>query len=642
MLPVIVYPWSYQKSQIKDLLLVGMVLTGIIGWLLDQRRARRLQLRFSLLELVFAANALIWVASLLLSRFPREGVEPLSLRLCGLLLLCLMASGMFARQSLLAMVRNLLAASLVMSTYGILQFFELDPFLTTEGLVGHFRVSSFTPHPNIFISFLVAVVPLNIAAFRLLKPTRITRTLLGGVLLVNLGAAAATMSRAGLASLVGAVGCTLVAIHLGDRAARRRGEAPASRGPGLRLALLISTAGLLLVGALAFFLTHLGGVAPEEERRRFLSVKGESVQKRALYYQAALEMGANAPFLGLGPGTFALYLPEFRSRSLARFFPRNEYQVEHTASEPLELLAESGGLGLLGWLALVGLLVGFPLRQVGRIEDPGLRALVAAAAAGTLGLLAHGLVEVNLRLQPSFFMFWALAGLALAACRAAGVSARTRWIVHLASWPGRIAAGGAMASLLVASLVVILQDFRSNIEVHNGSCAVYFRQPGRAERAYREAVALWPQNHTARYRHAHVLWKIGRLEEAREAYRSLMLRSPSFYSSSYNMAVLLWKAGDLEEAMRYARRAIRINPFHVPSHGIAVSLALKLDRVRWAEQVARQIYNAAPYDKRSKLPLAKVKYHQGRLSEAIKIMSRPTPPRKRRQRKMVIDFCRRP
>lgn len=617
LVPLVVFYRTYHPTEIKDLLFVGVVALLALGWLKLSMEQEGQVIELSGLSWILLGNAVVWALSALLSPFPGESLQTIAVRLAGVGLVLLAPALLTRRQDLSLVVGLLLGAVGLMSLYGLLQFLKLDPFLKTAGLVGHFRVSSTTDHPNIFISVLVAAVPLNIAAFRLFGTGGWRRVLVGLSLVLNLAAAIATLSRAGWAALAAAVVITLVGLRLTrPRAAGAApaDEATASWGWGVKVVVPAVAAVALVLLAVG-----LGKVSLDPgERQRLLDLRGPTVAKRLMIYRAALKMAADSPVMGQGLGTFALFLPGYRSPELARFFPRNEYHVEHGVSEPLEVLAESGALGLIGWLLLVGVLVVRPLRAAPRIADPGLRTLAVAAAAGTAGLVLHSLVEVNLRFQPPQFLFWALPALALAAERRGAEGAGTAGArrVTVAGWPGRLGIGALVGMVFGLAFAMTLSNFVASYHVATGRRALKRGQLAQADRAFRAAEAAWAGNLPARYRRALVLWKLGHLEEAEAEYREVIRRSPYYFDVNHNLGRLLFEQGKLDQADRWADVAIRINPHHVPSYELAVRIALKQGRLAEAQRAAEHIVKVAGYDTRSQVALARVRIAQGKLGEA--------------------------
>ena len=613
LVPLAVLYRTYQPSEIKDVLLVGMVSLLALGWLqLVMQEQQGPRLRPSPLELILALNVVVWVLTLALSPFPNEGLVPLAVRVSGVGLLLLAPVYLQRRRDLGLVLGVLLATVAVMALYALLQFMRLDPFLRTEGLVGHFRVSSTTDHPNVLVSVLAAGVPLNIVAFRWFTGPR-ARLLLWIGLVLSLGAAVGTMSRGGWAAVVVS---SLVAL-LGLRTAKKADRSGAVPFKLAVLAVLV----LLVAGGLGLSRVSLD----PGERERILSVGGPTVEKRLLVYRASLAMAADSPLVGKGLGTFALYLPGYRGAALARFFPRNEYRVEHAVSEPLEVLAESGTLGLLAWLLLAVAVVLRPLRAARQAVDPRVQALLVGAAAGTLGLVVHGLVEVNLRYQPPLFLFFALPGLALAAERhdragaqggagaRAGEGAGVGGLARLG-----VSVGVGMAFGLV--FAVTLSHFVASWHVATGRAALTRGRLSQAEGAFRAATSTWEGDLPGRYRRAYVLWQLGHLQAAEAEYREVIRRSPYYFDVNHNLARVLFAQNKVTEAARWVDVAVRINPHHVPSHELAVRIALLSGRLGEAERLAQHIARVSGHDDRAHLTLVRVRIAQGREAAARRLL----------------------
>lgn len=578
--PLAVFYRTLYPAQIKDVVWIGVMAFVAMGWLYEALGEEKNRLCLSPLGAVLLVNLVIWVASMLLGAYPNEGLPVLGRRLAGVGMVLLVPLLLGNRRDLKIAVGLLTLTSAVMSLYGLVQFLRLDPFLKTDGMVGHFRVASTATHPNIFISFLVACIPLNIAAFKLLEVRRRGQVLLSVALVLNLLCALATLSRAGLGALVVALAFLAAGALWLSRLQRRQTE---GHGPsqGLRVAAVV-VIGLLVVGGVIASQARLD----PGERQRLLSLSGPTIQKRLLVYEAALKMGLDAPVLGKGLGSFSLYLPHYRSPELGRYFPRNEYQVENAVSEPFEIFAESGFLGLAAWLLLVGMFVVRPLRWLPKVTEPGLQWLLLATTAGVIGLLAHGLAEVALRFQPPLFMFWTLPALALAALRASGIEERALAEREVTGWSWRLGLSVFTGMTFGLIFAMTLSDFVANYHVTTGRRALEKKDYTEAEQAFARAVGTWSGNLPGRYRHAFTLWQLGHLAQAEAEYREVLRRSPYYFDTNHNLARVLHAQGKTDEAARFAAQATHLNPYHLPSHGLAIDLALRRGAVAQAEKLA--------------------------------------------------------
>lgn len=127
-----------------------------------------------------------------------------------------------------------------------------------------------------------------------------------------------------------------------------------------------------------------------------------SVVERLAHWQAAINMWTDHPWLGVGPGNYATVYELYR-------LPRWQNALGHAHNVYLNVAAESGVLGLLGYLLLWAASIWQALR--GAASD---RRLVAAVSAGVLGGLVHATVHNifdNLWVQHIYLMLAFLLGL---------------------------------------------------------------------------------------------------------------------------------------------------------------------------------------------------------------------------------------
>ena len=605
------------SAQIKEVILVGVVALASMAWLWLSLSDEETKLRVTPLVAVLGFNLLVWVITLLASPYPEAGLGTLSNRFAGLGALLLFGYFLGTRASLRHALAFILVASSIMSIYGILQFFKLDPFFQTAGLVGHFRVSSTASHPNIFITFLVACLPLNLAAFWLLGRRPATRALVSLALLLNVGASGATLSRAGWGAWALTLAFSVVGLWMLSR--KPTNQDPDEQASGGSILLKLGVPLLLALIALGGLALTRADLDPGE-RERLLNLRGPTVEKRLLIWSGALEMARQDPLLGKGLGTFAIFLPEVRQLKLAKYFPRNEYHVDHAVSEPMEVLAESGALGLIAWLMLMAAFFFGPLAAARRARDRDLSFLLLACSAGVLGLVAHGAVEVCLRFHPPMFMLWVLPGLALAATRAAGLEpARQRTIV-LDGWGKRLGLSALVGMSLGLVFAYTLSDFVAGTHISSGKKALQKSDAPGAERDFARALATRSGNVEARYLRAFALWKIGNLKEAEAEYRRVLTHSPAYFDANHNLGRVLFEQGKLEEAARLASKATHLNPYHVPSHELAARLAIKQGKLPLAAKLAAHVMKVGDHHPAAHLTLARVKIAQGKKGEARKVL----------------------
>ena len=130
-----------------------------------------------------------------------------------------------------------------------------------------------------------------------------------------------------------------------------------------------------------------------------------AIVERLAHWQAAWRMFAQHPWLGVGPGQYAVVYP-----SVA--IPRWQDPLGHAHNYYLHLLAEGGLIGLASYVGLLAVAL-FTLWRRAQ-GGTGWSRLLALGAVGTLGhLLGHSLVD-NLYVHELYLLLAVILGLALA------------------------------------------------------------------------------------------------------------------------------------------------------------------------------------------------------------------------------------
>ena len=144
----------------------------------------------------------------------------------------------------------------------------------------------------------------------------------------------------------------------------------------VRPALLLGGLAAAVVAVLAG--TSLFGAQVQDAQSR-------TVSGRATENQVALAMLADHPLLGVGPGNYPTFYRDY-SRRIG-----NDARVQREPhSLPLEIAAEQGAAGLLGWLVMIVGLVGYALRRGVARRPAGRTVLLALATYATGSLFLHG------------------------------------------------------------------------------------------------------------------------------------------------------------------------------------------------------------------------------------------------------------
>jgi O-antigen ligase len=281
--------------------------------------------RFTGLEFAFLAFAVFSLASVLRAGFKLTAIDH-AFAFLSLSLFFILAVQVLGRQLLLDV---LLATLFALAAYALVQKVVLFPRLQTEAaatqsveLARRIRtneVFATLTGPNQFAGFLVLLLPLAVGS---LIDTR-RYYLRGAAVLLGLVALAFTGSLGGWVAL-GAGAATMAGLAL--TRTRGRAVAVAAGGGAVALAVVLLLTTPLLSAAAA---------------------RSHSMHVRAVYWRATGPIIASAPVLGVGLDNWQEHY--FRTKSDV------QQETIKTHNDYLQILAETGVLGLLAFAAILGL-----------------------------------------------------------------------------------------------------------------------------------------------------------------------------------------------------------------------------------------------------------------------------------------------
>ncbi len=286
------------------------------------------------------------------------------------------------KQRLITLVHVLLLSALVVSSFGIFQFFgdlaDLPTSVTglrdlyTKDVFGFPRIQSTALEPLYFANYLL--LPLSIAyALFVHKWKQLPTWLLFGLLVLFGGNLLLTVSRGGYAGMA----MSLVVITL------------LSLRQFLRVRILVPVIigiVIILVGTQKFLnfgdLTRLN---VETFTQHIVAVfSGPSFQERVETIEQARSAFWQSPWVGLGPGSFG---PFVAIHPLIK--PDSGWLIVN--NEPMELLAETGLLGFISIVAMIILLIirSFRAEHIPRAQSTFVRAVHLGLLGAFFGVLAQ-------------------------------------------------------------------------------------------------------------------------------------------------------------------------------------------------------------------------------------------------------------
>lgn len=272
----------------------------------------------------------------------------------------------------------LLGASLAVFSGLSQNFFGIE-FLRGRGMSGmndgsRAMTSSFDHH-NAFGGYLVVVLSLVIA---LLLANNLSKLQANGLSAISLFFTLAIILTFSRGSWLGASVAFLFTIALSNKNLKR----------------LIPL----------FFVVILLFLLPVFYERLSLIFKAGGDSDRFRYWQAALNMINDHPFLGIGAGTFMA--------NFSKYLPNCNISYAHNCY--LQIWAETGIFSLLSFLFFAGSLVYLGVKKFIVSKD----FLLLGLLSGAIGYLVHSFFDTNLYSLRLAILFWVWAGLIIARIRA--------------------------------------------------------------------------------------------------------------------------------------------------------------------------------------------------------------------------------
>ena len=310
---------------------------------------------------------------------------------------------------------------------------------------------------------------------------------------------------------------------------------------------------VLIVGAVAIGLpgrissgvdefSSAGG--PGQDSGRLLSAAGSN---RSAYWEAAIDAAEAEPITGIGPGAYEFW---WAANGEAQGFVRQAHSL------PLQLLAETGPLGLLLVAGLFGVLIWTGGSRSLRSGDDGLRGMLAAATAGVLAFTVSSLVDWSweVTVLPAAALFLGAAVLGPDAHRGNLLDAVPRQIGHRAPF----VATGIVASLVGIAFLFLMASSASEIE-RSRDLFESGDSPA-ALGAARSAGDLNPWAATPLVQEALILNSEAKSGEAVRAAREATSKEPRDWRTWFVLTGVAAVAGRPGEATGAFERARALNP----------------------------------------------------------------------------------
>jgi len=193
-----------------------------------------------------------------------------------------------------------------------------------------------------------------------------------------------------------------------------------SRGAWLGLIAAICFLGLLenrkILYVTVVILLFLGIIMPHLvktpanifERAKSISILSNSSNlDRRVIWQAAMQMIKDKPLFGHGLSTF---MGNFARYGKEYYYLRHGI-IPYAHNCYLQMAAETGIVGLVSFLTLIGTFFIYTVMSLKKIKDKFYHAVLSGASAGIIVTLVHSLVDTNLYSLQLSVLFWIMLGI---------------------------------------------------------------------------------------------------------------------------------------------------------------------------------------------------------------------------------------
>lgn len=263
-----------------------------------------------------------------------------------------------------------------------------------------YRLAAFFGDPNTLAAFLSAAIPFSIFGVAELRVRRSRRLALAAAVLLVL-ALWLSFSRGGWLGAVG--GFSITALIL-DRRALRIGLLTMVIGLGIALVMPRNLACPSCGDKLDLFGSTFGRI----------DTVGAGKDLRTLFIANAVPIARDHPVLGVGPGRYGGAAADLLGTPIYKQYGTDKLFTDPTQRTVddfwLHLAVESGILGLLAFLAIIGSALR-PIMRAARSAVGGRRVVLAGLAAAVIGLSLNGVTTMLLEANSGAFLFWFLLGI---------------------------------------------------------------------------------------------------------------------------------------------------------------------------------------------------------------------------------------
>lgn len=436
-----------------------------------------------------------------------------------------------------------LLATGMIAFYGILQHYGGIGIIQVPRMD---RVMGTSGNPIFFAAHLIVAVPL-IFSLIVIHKNIFMRICLGVFLSTVLIAIFFTKTRAAYLALV--IGCPLWFV-LKDWL---------NHWVGLRW---IGRRKWVIAGIILSFVV----IAANKRVISFVSSLASRHQAHTVIWRDTLSMWISQPFFGKGLGTYTIYFPDYASEKLKQIWPQRQFIVNDAHNEYLQILAETGivGLGLFVWILVSFFLVGlrkirFPTDTVDNYHD---KIWTIGILLSSLILLIQNFFSVDMRFAISGAFLFLMIGMILTG---SGMKIQFSWYSwKFFRWCIFIGAVGML--ILVGKGLIAPYQAQRRLASEPDFFEQKILEPARTIRELQELAQKYPGKASVFEKLGWVYAKEKKWNKAIKNYKKAARINPKLVGAYNNMGNIYFTIGERKKALGYYKKALAIDPDLADAH----------------------------------------------------------------------------
>ena len=279
-----------------------------------------------------------------------------------------------------------------------------------------------------------------------------------------------------------------------------------------------------------------------------------SVARRVVIYDGAWQAFVSSPVIGMGIGNFVEFYPAYRSPDY--WMSRSEDVVPHAHNEFLEILSETGIVGMLAFFWF--LFVCFrSIRRSYYAATADSKLLIAGLSCAIVAALIDNLGNVSLRTVPVAMMFWMILGLLIGLAPESSREVRIRVpgiLRHVNFLPVLV-----LLAFIAWSVLAMTDRYVAEKRFLEGIYLQYEKKFDEASMAFRDVLAHNSRHNEARAYLAANLIQAGEYRAADNVASSLLADAVAYPKVRLLLAISAFESGDTAKTFRMIGEELTLN-----------------------------------------------------------------------------------